>query len=140
MSENIYDTIIIGAGPAGVAAAIYAIRREMKVLLIGRELGGQVALSGEIENYPGITSINNFDLIEKFDQHLKSVGVEAKISEVKVIEKTSDGTFKLHAAKESFETKTIIIAMGLIPQRLAIPGEERLAGKGVSYCANCDGP
>jgi len=139
-SSGVYDTIIIGAGPAGVAAAIYAIRREMKVLLIGKELGGQVVLSNEIENYPGISSINNFDLIAKFDQHLKSAGVETKISEVKVIEKTSAGTFKLHTAKESFETKTIIIAMGLIPQRLAIPGEERLAGKGVSYCANCDGP
>lgn len=140
MSENIYDTIIIGTGPAGVAAAIYAIRREMKVLLVGKELGGQVALSNEIENYPGITSINNFDLIDKFSQHLKSAGVETKISEVKVIEKTTEGTFKLITAKESYETKTIIIAMGLNPQRLAIPGEERLAGKGVSYCANCDGP
>jgi thioredoxin-disulfide reductase len=103
-------------------------------------MGGQMALSNEIENYPGITSINNFDLIDKFSQHLKSAGVETKISEVKVIEKTSAGTFKLITARESFETRTIIIAMGLNPQRLAIPGEERLAGKGVSYCANCDGP
>jgi thioredoxin-disulfide reductase len=140
MSANIYDTIIIGTGPAGVAAAIYAIRREMKVLLIGKELGGQMALSNEIENYPGITSINNFDLIAKFEGHLKSAGVVPKISEVKVIEKTPEGTFKLITTKESFETKTIIVAMGLNPQRLAIPGEERLAGKGVSYCANCDGP
>jgi thioredoxin-disulfide reductase len=138
--DQVYDTIIIGTGPAGVAAAIYAIRREMKVLLIGKELGGQMTLSNEIENYPGIVSIKNFDLIDKFSEHLKSAGVVPKISEVKVIEKTPAGTFKLYTTKDSFETKTIIVAMGLIPQRLAIPGEERLAGKGVSYCANCDGP
>lgn len=140
MSDNIYDTIIVGTGPAGVAAAIYAVRREMKVLLIGKEPGGQVALSHEIENYPGFSSINNFDLIARFEDHLQSVGIKANISEVKIIEKTLSGNFRLMTAKESFEAKTIILAMGLVPQRLAIPGEEKLSGKGVSYCANCDGP
>ena len=135
-----YDIIIIGTGPAGIAAAIYAIRREMKVLLIGKEMGGQVAISNEIENYPGFSSINNLELIENFANHLKSARVETKINEVRMIEKTEDGAFKLYTNKESFTAKAIVIAIGMVPQRLAIPGEERLAGKGVSYCANCDGP
>lgn len=135
-----YDTIIIGAGPAGIAAAIYAARREMKILLVGREVGGQIILSGEIENYPGFKSINNFDLITKMQEHLSSAGVELKTTEINKVEKTEGGTFVLYTNREKFEAKTIIIAMGLMPRRLAIPGEEKLHGRGVSYCANCDGP
>jgi thioredoxin-disulfide reductase len=139
-SNLLYDVIIVGAGPAGVAAGIYAVRREMKTLLISRDVGGQINLSGEIENYPGFTSIKNFELVAKFQEHLKSAGVETKVTEIKKIEKKADGNFLLYTNKEAFETKTIILTMGLIPRRLAIPGEERLNGKGVSYCANCDGP
>lgn len=135
-----YDTIIIGAGPAGVAAAIYAVRREMKTLIIGKEFGGQIVWSGEIGNYPGFKSINNLDLIARLDEHLKSLKVEIKTGEIKVIEKNSDGNFILHTNKESFQARTVIIAMGLEPRRLALAGEEKFNGKGVSYCANCDGP
>lgn len=136
----IYDTIIIGAGPAGMTAAIYATRREMKTLIIGREIGGQVSIAGEIENYPGFKSINNFELIKKMEDQVKALGVEIKNSEADKIEKKEDGTFVLYASKEKFEAKTVIVAMGLAPRRLAIVGEAEFAGKGVSYCANCDGP
>ncbi len=135
-----YDTIIIGSGPAGMTAAIYAARREMKALVIGKELGGQVAWASEIENYPGFKSISNFELIEKMRDQVDSLGVEIKTAEVKKIEKENDGSFTLFTEKEKLKSKTVILAIGLAPRRLAIPGEEEFAGKGVSYCANCDGP
>lgn len=135
-----YDVIIIGAGPAGMTAAIYASRREMKTLVIGRETGGQMVWASEIENYPGFKTIGSFELIEKMADQVKSLGVEIKNSEIQGIEKQTDGTFILHASKEQYQTKTIIVAMGLAPRRLAIPGESELNGRGVSYCANCDGP
>lgn len=134
-----YDTIIIGAGPAGMTAAIYAARREMKTLIISKDIGGQVALAFDIENYPGFTSINSADLIQKMKDHVQALGVEIKGEEVKTIEKKDDH-FILYANKDKFETKTIILAMGLSPRRLAITGEKEFAGKGVSYCANCDAP
>ena len=135
-----YDTIIIGQGPAGITAAIYAARREMKTLIIGKEPGGQIIWAGEIENYPGFTSISNFELISRFNEHALASGVEIKNAEVKNIEKRNDGSFLLTTERETFESKTVIIAMGLSPRRLAVPGEIELSGKGVSYCANCDGP
>jgi len=135
-----YDTIVIGSGPAGITASIYAIRREMKILVIGKEMGGQVVWASEIENYPGIQKIDNIEFISRFKKHAESFGVEIKTAEIQRIEKKEDGTFKLFSDKEEFETKTIIIAMGLSPRRLAIPGEQEFNGRGVSYCANCDGP
>ncbi len=135
-----FDTIIIGAGPAGYTAAIYAARREMKVMLIGKEPGGQVALASEIENYPGFSKIDSFDLITKMQNQVKENKVEMVNGEIKKIVKKDDNTFELFTDQESYQSKTIIIAMGMSPRRLAIPGEEELNGRGVSYCANCDGP
>jgi len=135
-----YDVIIIGSGPAGFTAGIYAVRREMKTLIIGRELGGQVALASEIENYPGFERIDSFELVEKFRKQAVNAGAELKQDEVKRIEKNDDGTFTLYTNREEYKAKTVIIAMGLSPRRLAVPGELELNGKGISYCANCDGP
>ena len=135
-----YDLIIIGAGPAGMTAAIYAVRREMKTLIIGREVGGQMVWANEIENYPGFAKIGSFELIDKIKRQVLDFGAELKEDEVKKIERTSEGNFILYTNKETFETKTVLIAMGLSPRRLAVPGEEEFNGKGVSYCANCDGP
>lgn len=134
-----YDTIIIGSGPAGMTAGIYAARREMKALIIGKELGGQLIWASEIENYPGFKSISNFELISKMQEQVKNLGVEIKTEEVKKIEKTDD-KFILHTNKSQFEAKTVILALGLVPRRLAVPGEREFTGKGVSYCATCDGP
>lgn len=135
-----YDLIVIGSGPAGMTAGIYAARREMKTLLIGRELGGQLVWANEIENYPGFERISSFELINKIKGQVLNFGVEIKDDEVKKIEKTAAGHFLLYTNRETFEAKTVIIAMGLAPRRLAVPGEVELNGKGVSYCANCDGP
>lgn len=135
-----YDTIIIGQGPAGITAGIYAARREMKTLILGKEAGGQIIWAGEIENYPGFINISNFELITRFNDHALASGVEVKTAEVKKIEKKADGNFVLFTEKDQFEAKTVIITMGLAPRRLAVPGELELSGRGVSYCANCDGP
>lgn len=135
-----YDVIIIGSGPAGMTAGIYAARREMKTLIIGKETGGQLIWANEIENYPGFESIQSFELIEKMRQQTIRAGVEFKTDEIKKIEKLESGVFRLFTNRESFETKTVIIAIGLSPRRLAVPGEIELNGKGISYCANCDGP
>ncbi|MEA1962623.1 MAG: thioredoxin-disulfide reductase [Patescibacteria group bacterium] len=135
-----FDTIIIGAGPAGFTSGIYAARREMKTMIIAKEPGGQVALASKIENYPGFKSIGSYDLITKMQEQVKALGVKIKIDEVKKIEKQNDDSFVLHTTKEKYRGKTIIIAMGLSPRRLAIQGEDEFNGKGVSYCANCDGP
>ncbi len=135
-----YDTIIIGQGPAGITAGIYAARREMKTLILGKEPGGQIIWAGEIENYPGFTNISNFDLITRFNEHALASGAEIKNCEVKRLEKKADGNFIVFTERDQYEAKTVIVAMGLAPRRLAVPGEIELSGKGVSYCANCDGP
>ncbi len=135
-----YDLIIIGSGPAGMTAGIYAARREMKTLIIGREVGGQLVWASEIENYPGFNKINAFELIDRIKQQTLGCGVELKDDEVKRIEKTARGTFLLYTGRESFEAKAVIVAIGLSPRRLAVPGEVEFNGRGVSYCANCDGP
>lgn len=135
-----YDTIIIGTGPAGFTAAIYTARREMKTLVIGKEPGGQLIWASEIENYPGFKKIENFELITKMQDQVKSLGVEILTAEVKLIERKEDGTYTLHTSTESYQAKTVIVAMGLSPRRLEIKGEKEFNARGVSYCANCDGP
>lgn len=135
-----YDLIVIGLGPAGLTAGIFAGRREMKTLLIGKELGGQLVWASEIENYPGTPKINAFELIEKMKDQAVDSGVEIKQAEVKRVEKLENGNFLIRTESDSFESSALIIAIGLSPRRLAIPGEMEFNGKGVSYCANCDGP
>ncbi len=135
-----YDTIIIGAGPAGMTAGIYAARREMKTLILSKNVGGQVIWAAEIENYPGFKSIQSFELINNIKEQVEGLGVEIKNTEVQKIQKLKNGNFEIHTTKDRFVSKTVIVCMGLSPRRLAIPGEEELSGKGVSYCANCDGP
>jgi thioredoxin-disulfide reductase len=144
-----YDLIIIGAGPAGMTAGIYASRRAMKTLIIGKEPGGQLIWASEIENYPGFMNIKNYELISKMKEQVEALGVEIKTDEVKQIEVREDDKYKaegldkyflLTVGKDVYEAKAVIIAMGLSPRRLAIEGELEFSGKGVSYCANCDGP
>ncbi len=134
-----YDIIIIGAGPAGMTAAIYSARREMKTLVIGKEMGGQLVWASEIENYPGVKSISAFDLIMNMQGQVKDLGVEIKQKEVTKIQKKDD-IFYISCNNDVFEAKTVILSLGLFPRVLDIPKEKELTGKGISYCANCDGP
>jgi len=137
---SMYDLIIIGGGPAGLTAGIYAQRARLKTLLVEREMvGGQIALSDIIENYPGFPSISGMELMEKFEEHARGLGLEIKLAEVSAIEE--DGKTRVVRTSEGdLKTKTVIIATGAKPRRLGVPGEKELTGKGVSYCATCDGP
>jgi len=134
-----YDTIIVGAGPTGLTAAIYASRRMMKTLVLSKNIGGQVIWTSEIENYPGIESIKGPDLGKIIYEQAKKFGVEVKTETANKIEKHDNGNFTITTSKGKYEAKTVIIAMGLAPKSLNLPNEKELIGQGISYCANCDG-
>lgn len=135
-----YDLIIIGLGPAALTAAIYAARREMNVLVVGKELGGQLVWADLIENYPGTPNVNSFDLINNMKIQAENSGAVLVYDEIVSIKKIKKSNFILNSKNKEFIAKSVIIATGLSPRRLNIPGEIEFNGKGVSYCANCDGP
>ena len=134
-----YDTIIIGAGPAGMTAALYAARSNLKVAMLERGIpGGQMNNTADIENYPGYANISGPELAEKMFEPLENLGVEHLFGLVEKIEDRGD--FKeIITEDERFETKTVIIASGANHRHLGVPGEEGYNSRGVSYCAVCDG-
>lgn len=138
--EHIYDLIIIGSGPAGLAAAVYAQRARLDALVMEKEMmsGGQVLTTYEVDNYPGLPGINGFDLGMKFREHADRLGARFAEDQVLQVEKTEEG-FLVKGEKETYRTRTVLIATGAAHRKLGVPGEERLAGMGVSYCATCDG-
>ncbi|MBN1787460.1 MAG: FAD-dependent oxidoreductase [Sedimentisphaerales bacterium] len=142
--SDIYDSIIIGAGPAGLAAALYNARDRFKTLILEKFYpGGQIINTDRIENFPGFESIAGADLVEKMKAQAENFGAELKVSqEVKSLEKLPDGNIRINCAKENFTARSVIIACGSDYRKLGIPGEEefRNAGAGVSYCGTCDGP
>ncbi len=139
--RDIYDVIIIGAGPAGMSGAIYAARKLLKTLLISKNVGGQVTDAWEIDNYLGFSQVDPAGLIKKFNEHVEKFGLERIIGkevtsldlagEVKSVT-TSDGS--------TFLSRTVIIATGKRPRKLGLPEEKKLGGKGIAYCATCDAP
>ncbi len=137
--ENIYDTIIIGSGPAGLGAAIYALRFNMKVIVIGKEFGGLITTTNIVENYPGFPSIAGFDLMQQFKAHCDSLNAQIVDDEVIEIQQKNKH-FHVKCGFGEYKGKTIIYATGGKHRKLGVPGEEQFAGKGVSYCATCDGP
>ena len=141
MAENsIYDVIIIGGGPGGLTAAIYAMRGAMKTLLIEKGIpGGQVVNSAEVENYPGFEHVEGAELSMKFAQHAQSYGLEMLQQEVVALEPGLDYHRVRLANGEVFQSHTVILATGGQPRKLNIPGEDEYYGKGISYCAVCDG-
>lgn len=134
-----YDLIIIGAGPAGMTAAIYAARRKIKFLILSLDIGGQMSWGSEIENYPGTTHASGIELTRSFQEHIKIYGIDIKTEEVSSILKKGK-IILVKTKKVSYKTKAVIIASGKSPRKLSVPGEERLLGKGLSYCAACDAP
>lgn len=159
--QTIYDLIIVGSGPAGLSAAIYAQRAKLNTLVIEKEMvsGGQVLTTYEVDNYPGLPGIGGFDLGMKFRQHADQLGAQFQEDEVRRIAllaaETADEEAPLQAAQVgtpevlplkqlvckngTYLTRAVIIASGAVHRKLGIPGEERLLGMGVSYCATCDG-
>jgi thioredoxin reductase (NADPH) len=140
--EENWDTVIIGGGPGGVSAAIYAIRGELKTLLIEKAYtGGQIALTNEVENYPGFPSVSGMELAQKLDEHLKKFNTPILNKTVERLTDNPDGGYFVELVTgEKVATKTIIIATGSRPNLLKAKNAERHYGKGVSYCAVCDGP
>ncbi len=138
----IYDVIIVGGGPSGMSAAIYASRARLKTLLIEKAgCGGQIAITDHLENYPGFEEgINGFELAMKMEKQARTFGCEITYGEASFIE-TDDAIKKVILSdKKEYFTKTIIIASGANFRKLGIEGEQEFIGKGVSYCATCDGP
>ncbi len=135
-----YDVIIIGGGPAGLTAGIYAIRRTLKTLIISEEFGGVVATVPSIENYPGFKEISGRDLMKRMVEQTKNLGVETVSSESarEIIEKKDKFIIKTEVSE--YEAKAVILAFGRSPRHLDVPGEDEFENKGVSYCVNCDGP
>ncbi|WP_040929451.1 thioredoxin-disulfide reductase [Nosocomiicoccus massiliensis] len=134
-----YDVAILGAGPAGMTAAVYASRAELKTVMIERGMpGGQVASTEDVENFPGFSLITGPELSSKMFEHSTKFGAEYKYGDVKSV--TLDGNYKLiDLGRETIKAKAVIIATGTEHKKIGVPGEEELAGKGVSYCAVCDG-
>lgn len=134
------DLVIIGGGPAGLTAGIYAQRLGLKTALVERELvGGQIAVSDVIENYPGFPPISGAELMEKFEAQARGFGLDIKYLDV--LDISEDGkNKKIKTSEGELSTKAVIIATGAKPKRLGVKGEKEFIGKGVSYCATCDGP
>ncbi len=134
-----YDIVIIGAGTAGLSAAIYAVRAGKKVLVLESDYyGGQIVNAPDIENYPGIKKISGYDFAVRIYEQAKQLGAEIEFKAAIGISK-DDKTFSIHTDKENIECKAVIIAAGARHRHLGIDNEEKLIGKGVSYCAVCDG-
>ena len=124
-----------------MTAGIYCARQKMSILLLTKEFGGQMAKKAvEIENYPGLPKITGLDLIEKFKQHLESLGINPLISEVVRIEKKKDSFLVYTKDGKEHKSRTVLVASGAEPRILSVLGEKEFIGRGVSYCPMCDGP
>lgn len=139
MNNKIYDTIIIGAGAAGLTAAIYAARRTLKTLVICKDVGGQTATTSDIENYPGFKRIDGLELMTKFKKQAELYGVTFVNGIVNQIKKERD-YFSITQGIGIYHGKTVILGFGLSERELEVPGEKEFKGRGVSYCATCDAP
>jgi thioredoxin reductase (NADPH) len=136
--QTIYDVAIIGAGPAGMTAGIFAARYKMKAIIFAKEIGGTCNTAHNVENYPGFKSISGIELMNNFKNHLDDYRVPIINEEVKGITKKEPSIFSLVSQSGEYAAKSIILASGTERKKLGIPGEREFLGKGVSYCATCD--
>jgi len=136
-----YDLIIIGGGPAGMTAAVYAARKKINTLLLAREVGGQVITTRWVENYMGYQYIEGAELMDKFEEQIRQFPIDRKIGDEAIKVSRIDSFFRVETRLgDSYESKAVIVATGKTSRKLEVPGEARLIGRGVSYCAICDGP
>jgi alkyl hydroperoxide reductase subunit F len=141
LGEAVRELIIIGGGPAAMTAAVYAARKRIDTLLLSKELGGQPLNTLGVENYMGYQYIQGPELMQKFEEQVKQFPLEQKIGQEVVALSRLDAGFEARTDKgESYQAKAVIVATGKRPRSLNVPGEERLRGRGVTYCAICDGP
>ena len=137
---EIYDLIIIGAGPAGITASVYAARKKLNFLVVSIDIGGQAAWSGDIENYTGYQFITGPDLTQKFQEHMRKYNIALKENEeVRELKKLSD-IFTIKTTKADYQARSVIIASGKMSKELGITGEDKFKNRGLSYCATCDAP
>ena len=138
MASREYDIVIIGGGPGGLAAGLYAARGRRRTALLEKGvIGGQISLTETVENYPGIETINGFDLAQAMLKHAEGCGLETEYVEVSGLER-QDRRWRVRTPADDFIAKAVIVTSGADYNRLGVPGEERLTGRGVSYCATCD--
>jgi len=138
--DKIYDLVILGGGPAGITAAIYAARKRLDFLVITLDIGGQAAWSGDIENYTGYQFITGPELALKFQEHMDAFGIKVNMPE-RVTDLEKEGEYvKITTDLARYKAKAAIVATGKRPRPLAVPGETEFKNKGVTYCATCDGP
>jgi thioredoxin reductase (NADPH) len=137
MENNIYDLIIVGAGPAGLAASIYTSRYKVGHLVIGKEPGGQAVEAHKVENWPGTESISGFELTQKMREHAEKLGAKIVMDSVSNIAR-GENIFEITAHTAQYQAKNVILALGMEYRKLQIPGEEEFKGRGVSYCPTCD--
>lgn len=135
-----YDLVIIGGGPAALAAAVYAARQKVSFIIIAENIGGQTAISADIENYLGFPATNGPELSGFFEKHISKYGIDVREGEKAVDIRRKGKNFVVKTAAAAYETKTVLIASGKKPRKLNVPGEDKLYGKGVTYCATCDAP
>ena len=135
-----YDLIIVGAGPAGITASVYAARKRMDLLVVTRDIGGQAVLSGDVENYTGYQFITGPELALKFEEHMRKYSIELKENEEAVELKRKDNVILVKTDKGVYEARTAIIASGKRSRELGVPGEKEFKNRGLTYCATCDGP
>jgi len=137
---KIYELIIIGAGPAGVTAAVYAARKRMDYTVLTVDIGGQAALSSDIENYTGYQFITGVELTAKFEEHIKKYGIDVRENEAVEEFERENNIIRVRTAKGTYTAKAAIIASGKRSRELGAPGEKEFKNKGVTYCVTCDGP
>jgi len=135
-----HDLIIIGGGPAGLTSAVYSARKKMDTLLLTTELGGQLMWTREIENYMGYQFISGPELMTKFEEQVKRFDVKIEYAEVTGVAIHKDGSFSVKTEEGEYQSRAVILATGKRSRLLGVPGEREFAGRGVSYCATCDGP
>lgn len=133
----IYDLVILGAGPAGLAASIYASYHKLNHLVIGDIVGGTASEAAHVKNYPGTEAISGLELMRRFHIHAESLGAKVLAEKIIGLEK-KEGFFEVRTDRQSYQSKSIIVALGTRRRKMNIPGESKLLGKGVSYCATCD--
>ncbi|MFH1877735.1 MAG: FAD-dependent oxidoreductase [Candidatus Omnitrophota bacterium] len=138
--DELYDIIIIGAGPAGITAAVYAARKQMKLLVLTGDIGGQTAWSGNIENYTGYQFISGMDLTMKFQEHMDKYGITVRENEEVTDIGKEDDIVVIKTGKGTYRAKTALISSGKRSMELGVPGEKEFRNRGVTYCATCDGP
>lgn len=141
MEGTTYDLIIVGAGPAGMTAGVFAARKGLKTLIISKDIGGQVNWTTDIENYMGFQEIDGPALMERFEEQVKQLRLEEKLDEIDSLQRQGD-LFKIRtkSKQEEFRAKAVIVSSGKRPRTLNVPGETEFRNKGVSYCSTCDGP